>query len=77
MHKVSVTQTKGTYMKTKVLKKLVAVFLLGAGVASYVEASNNNYPDCPPCSIGTPSPKNSPQSSPAPTPRGSDSDDKK
>jgi hypothetical protein len=70
-------QTKGTHMKTQVLKKLVATVLLGAGFASHIETSDNNYPNCPPCNVGTPSPKNSPQSSPAPTPRGSDSDDKK
>lgn len=53
------------------MKKLVAVFLLGMGILS--QASDNNYPDTPPCNIPTPSPKNTPQNSP----RGNDSSDQK
>lgn len=59
------------------MKKLVALLLLGAGIASQVETSDNNYPDTPPCNLPTPSPKEqNGNSSAAPTPRASD-DDKK
>lgn len=50
------------------MKKLVAILLLSAGFASQIEVSDNNYPDCPPCNIATPSPRNTP----ATTPKGSD-----
>lgn len=53
--------------KGPIMKKLVAVLLLGIGIAS--QASDNNYPDTPPCQLPEPSPPS--------TPRGSDSSDKK
>lgn len=50
--------------KGPIMKKLVAVLLLGIGIASQVVPSDNNYPDTPPCNLPEPSPPS--------TPRGSD-----